>query len=908
MATPTPGIQPKTVPVRAPDGSLYEVPASELAQLPEGATIASAEDVHAARLQKEYGTAGGIAKSTAAGAARGLTLGLSDEAARAIGGEETAQELANLKTANPVSSFVGELGGAIAPTLLSGGEAAPVEAANLARGASALSRGVRAVGILPRGVAALGEGAAGITRGIVGEGDTSLGGRILQHAAPMAAQGAAEGAIYGAGGAISEDALGPDHDLNAEKLIASAAHGAVFGGLTGGALGASGGLLSGIRGLRGAPTAEALESVAARHVGEEAAPGLGTALKSDAAADQAAEAYIAKRFADDPQMADVAREQWRQRESSLFDHQEKLTKDVRGFAGDLDRVLEAESKVSEIAFGPNKAKEMAALVPKDTWRGARELGLGVWQETKDRLAMLMADPTRGGSGVAVQRVSKIWEKLEGQLQETAIKAAADKGAWTRELFMDLDGFKRAVGKNAGMGLKPFQRTEAQREFYDLYHVVQKGLENEGVWGGAAAAQREINESATKLFGTREAFASKFTTRGFESKAGNPIDRANPAGIQSHLEGILSPSSDLHHEALANYIGNVESFAKKVEQHYAGGKAEAKPIAEMKGALDTMRGTLDRTAKESALANQLKRAKAEESAAGMGGLFGLAADVGARPLKTLDRLASIERTTKRIDETLRNGVKAFLGPKGGGPTNAELANLPKIPPRRAANENGAHPFEKTKDRYTSRAATVAALASSPDTHAAHMARVTGEIAQAAPNTTAAMSVVASRGVAYLNAQLPGGHIDPRSLTPHLEHRRVSDMEADQWLRRYEAAENPMGVLQDMHRGKLTREAVDTVKAVYPKLYEQMQSEVMTQLADRKSPLAYSQKIQLGTLLDIPTDATMAPEFIKAMQDSYGPNPTADEGQQAAAHGSAMKPVNVSRLYAGTLDDIEEKGSK
>lgn len=78
---------------------------------------------------------------------------------------------------------------------------------------------------------------------VVGKGAASVGLRALQNAATIGAQGAVEGAFYGAGQQLSEDILG-DHDITAEKLLAGAGKGALFGGVGGAALGAGGTLVA----------------------------------------------------------------------------------------------------------------------------------------------------------------------------------------------------------------------------------------------------------------------------------------------------------------------------------------------------------------------------------------------------------------------------------------------------------------------------------------------------------------------------------------------------------------------------------------------------------------------------------------------------------------------------------------
>lgn len=219
-------------------GRVLETDAANAAQVlggEDGLELAGNRQLDAAREAKQFGGVGQGLKAVGAGAARGLTFGLSDVAATQFGGESARQELAGLKEHRGVLSGAGEVGGMLLPLALSGGAAAPIEGAEA--GAGILGGAARVAGALPRGVAALGEGAADIAGNVVGRGATSLVGRVAQKAIPMAAGGALEGAAYGAGQTISEAALG-DEELTAEKLLAGAGHGALIGGVAGGALGA----------------------------------------------------------------------------------------------------------------------------------------------------------------------------------------------------------------------------------------------------------------------------------------------------------------------------------------------------------------------------------------------------------------------------------------------------------------------------------------------------------------------------------------------------------------------------------------------------------------------------------------------------------------------------------------------
>lgn len=230
-----------------------------------GYTVLSPAQVEQARAQKQYGEGlGNIAKAGAAGAARGLTLGASDAILTGIGGEDTRKALQGLKQANPIASTVGEVGGALAPLVLSGGGAAGAEGASLAaRAGEAGSGAVRALGAGHRAIAGAGGLVErGVARGLEAlgaTGETALG-RIGIAGAKMAGRGAVEGALYGAAQAANDSVLNGD-DITAEKIVAGMGHGALFGGALGGVLGAGGKAVG--EGLeRLVPKKEALQQLA----------------------------------------------------------------------------------------------------------------------------------------------------------------------------------------------------------------------------------------------------------------------------------------------------------------------------------------------------------------------------------------------------------------------------------------------------------------------------------------------------------------------------------------------------------------------------------------------------------------------------------------------------------------------
>lgn len=260
-----------------------------------GYTVLTPAQVEQAQAQKQYGEGlGNVAKAGAAGAARGLTLGASDALLAGIGGDDTRKALQGLRQANPITSTVSEIAGAVAPVALSGGAGAAAEAGALAKAGSAAAGVVRTAGVLPRAAAAAGSLVErGVARGLASFGyeGTSLAGRAAAGAAKLGAAGAAEGAIYG-GAAAANDAVLNGDEITAEKIVAGMGHGALFGGAVGGVLGGAAPLVSaGVSKL--IPRPEALTKLAQEQALKSVARGTDIRRIAGRAVGEAAEQRLA---------------------------------------------------------------------------------------------------------------------------------------------------------------------------------------------------------------------------------------------------------------------------------------------------------------------------------------------------------------------------------------------------------------------------------------------------------------------------------------------------------------------------------------------------------------------------------------------------------------------------------------
>lgn len=201
-----------TVTVKSKGGQLGTVDEKDLQQaLSHGFSVADNKEIQDHNDNEEYGT--GLNPLIAAGEAAASipTFGLSRQLEN-FTGLTTPEAQAKRAEYNPISNVAGTVGGFFVPM------AGPV---------GGLAKGLGKVGQLAT------EGVAKIL------GEAPVGAGFLARAArnvPAAAAGAAvEGAGYGLGNAINEDALG-DHEALGEHLMSNVGYGALFAGGLGGTL------------------------------------------------------------------------------------------------------------------------------------------------------------------------------------------------------------------------------------------------------------------------------------------------------------------------------------------------------------------------------------------------------------------------------------------------------------------------------------------------------------------------------------------------------------------------------------------------------------------------------------------------------------------------------------------------
>lgn len=746
---------------------------------------------------RAYDTVGAGIKAVAVGATRGLSAGFADPALASLVGSD---ELQRLERYQQGAMLVGEVGGALLPLAFSGGTAAAAEAGTVARVGRALSAPTRAI-------SALGEGGATVARGL-GRGVGLAEEGLAIRAAESAARFGAEGALYGVGSAVSQAAV-HDEQLTAEKLVASAGHGALLGGVLGAGTTAAGAALRQLAD-RGIDVATGL---AEKATGKVAAP---VADKASLTLEQKAQ-----RLAD---TITGGLDEFSVQKSVSSTGATKRQVLALEEAGESvkQRVAKQLSEDMPLLAGKSKGailsrEQMAELTPKLLRQEGEKIG--ALSRRVDELAEQQ--------GVRPDLL-KMRERIEREVI-TPLEAQAGTGPTVAKMGeYAADFVAKAEGKN-------FSDVRGMRSFLDdlIYEArASNSASRRALEGVRNSIESEIIEQAEQVAAAGgAAFAAEYRSAKEGYRAAKWLEEALAGGAAA--------------DAKNRSLGLSEHLSAM-----AGGNAVGKAAGAMLGPLGELAGNALGGAL-SAYAANLTRKYGDQ----------LASEIARRAVKTdvVRAVASV------FDDTIGHKLRLFLSPgkkaaQGGArATVAEPALGAAVREVGKGEHRGSDPraeFKRARER-------LAAYQAAPERARPALAHLEG----VSPTLAAKAEQVVRRGADFLQSKLPSEKGKQVSIAPHLERYEPSVSEQTRWLRYQRAVTDPTTIFDDMIAGRLTPEAVEALAAVYPKQLQQIRAVVTMQLGEVKS-LSYSQKVQLSTLLGVPGDATMTASFVARVQEAIG----------------------------------------
>ena len=262
------------------------------------------------------------------------------------------------------------------------------------------------------------------------------------------------------------------------------------------------------------------------------------------------------------------------------------------------------------------------------------------------------------------------------------------------------------------------------------------------------------------------------------------------------------------------------------------------------------------------------------------------------------LAQVEKAAQKAKAKTESAISDFFA-KSSKPSRLLSTGL-LTRTALSNNEGGGKPKDR-KVAFTNLQNNVAALAADPLKLRDRAVKSTHIMGYAAPQTAQAMQATMGRAVQFLARKMPkdarDSHFD--TFSPKYE---PSSVELSKFERYLQVVEQPLSVLEDLKSGSLTRDHVEALKAVYPNIYNEIRVAALKQ-SQTTDNLTYSKRIQLGILLDIPTDASLSPQFILQMQQNFVPPEERQDQMQAngvPAQGGQQPLVNPTAGGAQSVD--------
>lgn len=824
-------------------GTLRAVPAEQIAKArAQGMVPAGAQAVEEHQLQAAHGGIGGQAATVAESAADMASLGGYGYAAGKLS-PGYAHDILQRREANPVSHVAGSIVG-LAPGLIDGGaeaEGAELlgEGANALHGGEAAAQAAEAPGLARQalgaanGVAAAPMKAVGSFGGIVERGvarglkslgiaqGEGLGSRLAEKALTTGAAGTAEGAVFGIGQTLSDSSL-EGKDLTSEALVSGIGRNALFGGALGAGMGAMSEL--GSAAIHAAlPGSEELAGIAQR----KAARAIGTSGK-DIEKLGGLESSKFKSTMDE--MLGYEYQTGEKKGQRLFSSAQNVTDIHEGLQQAAQETGAAKRGiVEEIDQAIQSNPEVAAVAQPDV------------NAFMDRVKTEVLDKLRKSDVMGQRRMA---DKIEKEIQplrdayEATQKYAAEEAAQRAAPANDVLYGPGAANDN---GLIP---------------------RNDNNLGAPA------NDNTLKMLGPAPEPITFARLDAFERDLGKRIygENVKGAGIQvapkgakqlERVRGILSDFQDQNAERALTAMGEDPTKLATLNRQYSS-FANLEKIA----GREAGKAAKNRLASPTDHALGLSMFLGSLLSGNVGALgsmaFGAAATLANNFARTRGNsiLADIAYRTSKMDNLLENTAHALsVSPERLAQPLEAAEEIVHHKSREELAESNYVPlgikalgkdFEETSDRVRDLAEPVA--------QHEQLSLATQKIAPHYPEQASAMSAKLLSIYQHLAATMPqpqGGS----QLSPMSRAGRVAPREQARFLTRVNAALNPEAVIRDIAKGKLDKDAIDTLKQTYPATFNVLRQKVMTKLAASDEELPYNRVIHIGTVFDFDSDPSM-----------------------------------------------------
>jgi len=879
-------------------GKVFEVPVDQVDTAKRaGLAPAAQSDIDAALKREAASSTGNKAAAFAEGFASGTV-----DAATAIPRTVSALGSHVAGVADPLADMTGRgaletgayaLGGGGlqgAQTAKDYAEGARLRAEQNSGYATAGSIGGQILGSELGGLGALARGAGGLASKAAGAGRMArIGGAGVA--------GAAEGAPL-ALTAAQDEAYIQNRKLTGEMAIAAMGTGALIGGGLGIAAKGLGEAIGAGRDkiaqrLSGPATGADAVAVAEQKFGE-AAPGLRDAYANAAGAVSGKDPATIRALVAGGEEGAAARR------VAVYEGDSIREAAKRDVVKHVDDMASATRNLTEEWRGPLKASNVDKVISK-----GEDAFVGQSDEAINQLSTIRKNihEMSGADAALTLGERRQLNKLAdiANAAETKAAKAIEAGEGGR-VFQVLDEYKRNLGtiaKEAGGKTQPLGR-----ELQGMYEGLRQSLENEAVWGGAGAMQREVNAPFAKWIKSNEIFEQRFMTPTGEVdplNAWRTLKGADSAKAHSYVEGLTSAQNDTNHQIIKQHIANTKDLAASLAKAGELTPEKAAELSKVVKAAEGFEKTVGKAENSLVLSNQLRELEkaggglGELGGAAVGGMVGgpVGAALGAlggalkNPGLQIRRMAMIERMADKAGVSIDGSLgKLFAGIEGTTAKVKQVAGTARAAVTPTALEMFQGKAATPEIAYKERAKEIlAANANYGQQIRDNAGQVFGSSFDTDPHAVGAAVVATTKAIQYLAEKMPGGLVNPQSLTPMSTKTAPSRADIQQFAMIHTAVTQPLAVIADISKGTVTHDQIEAIAAVHPALMQHVRMETLGRLQklDRAGiEVPLRQRIILDSLLEL--DGAGEPVLSSDFAQKYA----AQMSDTAAAQAEASAP--------------------
>lgn len=594
----------------------------------------------------------------------------------------------------------------------------------------------------------------------------------------------------------------------------------------------------------------------------------------------------------------------------LPDAAEKATARMTSGVVDVAERLNHEDSMRFMRLLDGKRQEQVARLVEGSPKAAIGRMLNELTDAEAALLHIAQDHTLHSALRA--RASNLARRIASRFDDAAAKTAphALTGSYSRnvsrEMFKTIDDARFMIQEQVNAGR--FAGTKLTYRAREVYENLRQSLMDETIWGkAAAAAQRETQDAFSRAIGTQKTFGQRFLTNTGHLDEFNPwvAERAvSHAKVQSMVENLHKPGvTEDSMQVITNYAMARRDLSKAMAKHF---DLDASTVTKLKKAIEDSEDLVKRlnvytdeakvTHAAMKLLGSTKGVWLGMTGAVLGGpttfLAGQYAMSLANPGKAAQFLAGIERVKGPLKGRMNGALSRFMKGKGrsvkkGFPRASMMLT--------AEGTTDKESFHKQVER-------LATMQSNPDLIAGNVAKELGDSGiadggEVAQKLIGIISDLVSSAPRHTLSTLFGDvDVGP------------SDIELDEWNRKFDVLMDPASMSELLASGELTGAEVDAVERHFPEIVSQIQAEIVRLAAEGSVPGTYDDKVQLSILFKAPADVSMTPEYIAAQQQAheqrYGQ--AEEQSKQLSQNRRTFGETGAHSSAVGTTASSLEKG--